>query len=175
MEALSALNLSLRNIAARHGIEGLELNESGTCAMDYQDTTICLEYLDSTASLRFYAPLAAVAAIVAADEVSALWHALLKANLTHPDLLTAHFAMHPSDELVVLVLQVPLEHLDEQVLEQHLNNFVMLLEGWSRRFARGGALAELIAPMQAQEAQELEHYFLGLPDQSDVTSQREFA
>jgi len=107
--------------------------------------------------------------------VSALWHALLKANLTHPDLLSAHFAMHPSDELVVLVLQVPLEHLDEQVLEQHLNNFVMLLEGWSRRFARGGALAELIAPMQAQEAQELEHYFLGLPDQSNVTSQREFA
>jgi hypothetical protein len=174
MNELTTLNLYLRSISARHGIEGLTLNESGTCALDYQDTTFCLEYLDSASCLRLYAPLASVAAIVPADEVSVLWQTLLKANLTHPDLLSAHFAMHPTEDIVMLLLQVPVEHLDDEVLERHLINFLMLLEGWSRRFASGGALVDLLAPIHALEAQELEAFFLGLPEPGNQPVQETF-
>jgi hypothetical protein len=154
----------LSNVAARCGVEKLELDEQGTQALDYQDTTVCLEYLESAACLRIYAPLASVPAIVAQDKVSEFWRALLSANLTHPDLLGAHFAMHPSEDLVTLVHQVPLEHLDEDVLEGHLNNFLLLVEGWSRKFADGPALQALQTPMETQEADELGEYLLGLPE-----------
>jgi hypothetical protein len=57
-----------------------------------------------------------------------------------------------------------LEHLDEDVLEGHLNNFLLLVEGWSRKFADGPALQALQTPMETQEADELGEYLLGLPE-----------
>jgi hypothetical protein len=155
MEHLSKLNDMLRAVAASNGLQGLELDDSGTRTLEYQDTTIGLEYIVPAACLRFYSPLAAVNAIVPQDQLNDFHRALLTLNLSSPDLLGANFALHPADGMVVLMQQVPIEHLDAEVLEGHLNTFIVLIEGWTRKLVRGGGIDALLAEMTAAEAEDL--------------------
>ena len=173
MEHLTKLNDMLRVVAAHNGLQGLELDDNGTRTLEYQDTTVTLEYVVPAECLRFYSPLAAVAAIVPEDQVAAFHRALLTLNLTSPDLLGANFAIHPADGLVVLMLQVPIEHLDAGILDGHLNTFLVLIEGWTRKLVRSDGIDSLMAAMRAEEVEDMaEELQRAHPDAKGPTADR---
>jgi Tir chaperone protein (CesT) family len=150
------------------GAPRVRLSPEGTCAFNYRDTVVVFERRDAAEMLMFYSPLMVLAAVGGGlDEVQVL-RALMTMNLTSADLLGAGFALHPTENAIVLTYAVPLDGLDARRFGAAIDRFLVLVKAWSVKLLQAGSAGELMAAMTGAELAADEEDELPEPDEEEA-------
>lgn len=138
MKEHTTVNGWLGELASKAGLDGLQLDERGCCALRYsEDLDVMMELPEHSPVLHLYAPVLSL--ISASATLEATFRQLLGLNLFALETRGATFALDETNERIVLQYQIVIEGTNSGQFERIIGNFLEAAVIWKQKLAGGNS------------------------------------
>ncbi len=129
MLSRSDVSAALSQLAGRHGLPGLELDDHDSASIEFgDDGAIIFEYQEAEGSLTMWAPLCALDIAETAEDERRLLKSLLALNFPGSRLSGARVALNPETGVVLLARGADFPPGQPEVLSTLAQNFAVSVE-----------------------------------------------